>query len=435
MYINEKGEKIFVDKAKLYIKAGDGGNGAVAFRREVYVPAGGPAGGDGGKGGNVIIVADSNLRTLMDYRYKTKYVAEPGDDGKGSNMFGKNGEDLYLSVPVGTIIKDEESGLVMADLKENGDKFVVAKGGYGGRGNTHFKTSVRQAPSFAKAGKDGEEKNIVLELRLIADVGLIGFPNVGKSTFLSIISKAKPKIANYHFTTLTPNLGVTKMKNGDSFVVADIPGIIEGANEGIGLGHDFLRHIERTKVLVHIVDIAGIDGRDPLDDFKKINIELKKYNEKLSVRPQIVVANKMDILEDIEIYNSFKSEIENSGLKVFSMSAATLSGVDEILYAISQMLKEAEEVDIFDEEEIYDESKVITQHIEEIKVYKEEGIFIVEGSRLEKLLYSVDFEDMESIRYFQNIMEKTGVFDKLRSIGVQDGDTVRIYELEFEYYE
>ena len=426
---------MFVDKAKLYIKAGDGGNGAVAFRREVYVPAGGPAGGDGGKGGNVIIVADSNLRTLMDYRYKTKYVAEPGDDGKGSNMFGKNGEDLYLSVPVGTIIKDEESGLVMADLKENGDKFVVAKGGYGGRGNTHFKTSVRQAPSFAKAGKDGEEKNIVLELRLIADVGLIGFPNVGKSTFLSIISKAKPKIANYHFTTLTPNLGVTKMKNGDSFVVADIPGIIEGANEGIGLGHDFLRHIERTKVLVHIVDIAGIDGRDPLDDFKKINIELKKYNEKLSVRPQIVVANKMDILEDIEIYNSFKSEIENSGLKVFSMSAATLSGVDEILYAISQMLKEAEEVDIFDEEEIYDESKVITQHIEEIKVYKEEGIFIVEGSRLEKLLYSVDFEDMESIRYFQNIMEKTGVFDKLRSIGVQDGDTVRIYELEFEYYE
>ena len=335
---------MFVDKAKLYIKAGDGGNGAVAFRREVYVPAGGPAGGDGGKGGNVIIVADSNLRTLMDYRYKTKYVAEPGDDGKGSNMFGKNGEDLYLSVPVGTIIKDEESGLVMADLKENGDKFVVAKGGYGGRGNTHFKTSVRQAPSFAKAGKDGEEKNIVLELRLIADVGLIGFPNVGKSTFLSIISKAKPKIANYHFTTLTPNLGVTKMKNGDSFVVADIPGIIEGANEGIGLGHDFLRHIERTKVLVHIVDIAGIDGRDPLDDFKKINIELKKYNEKLSVRPQIVVANKMDILEDIEIYNSFKSEIENSGLKVFSMSAATLSGVDEILYAISQMLKEAEEV-------------------------------------------------------------------------------------------
>ena len=426
---------MFVDKAKLYIKAGDGGNGAVAFRREVYVPAGGPAGGDGGKGGNVIIVADSNLRTLMDYRYKTKYVAEPGDDGKGSNMFGKNGEDLYLSVPVGTIIKDEESGLVMADLKENGDKFVVAKGGYGGRGNTHFKTSVRQAPSFAKAGKDGEEKNIVLELRLIADVGLIGFPNVGKSTFLSIISKAKPKIANYHFTTLTPNLGVTKMKNGDSFVVADIPGIIEGANEGIGLGHDFLRHIERTKVLVHIVDIAGIEGRDPLDDFKKINIELKKYNEKLSVRPQIVVANKMDILEDIEIYNSFKSEIENSGLKVFSMSAATLSGVDEILYAISQMLKEAEEVDIFDEEEIYDESKVITQHIEEIKVYKEEDIFIVEGSRLEKLLYSVDFEDMESIRYFQNIMEKTGVFDKLRSIGVQDGDTVRIYELEFEYYE
>ena len=426
---------MFVDKAKLYIKAGNGGNGAVAFRREIYVPAGGPAGGDGGKGGNVIIIADSNLRTLMDYRYKSKYVAEPGEDGKGSNMFGKHGEDLYLRVPVGTIIKDEETGLVMADLKNDGDEFIAAKGGYGGKGNTHFKTSVRQAPGFAKAGKDGEEKNIILELRLIADVGLIGFPNVGKSTFLSIISKAKPKIANYHFTTLTPNLGVTKLKNGDSFVVADIPGIIEGANEGIGLGHDFLRHIERTKVLVHIVDISGIEGRDPLDDFEKINTELKKYNEKLSSRPQIVVANKMDILDDIDIYNNFKSELENRGYKVYSMSAATLSGVDEILNTISQMLKDAEEVDLFDEEDIYDETKVISQNIDEIKVYKENDIFILEGNRLEKLLYSVDFEDMESIRYFQSIMEKTGVFDKLRSIGVQDGDTVRIYDLEFEYYE
>lgn len=426
---------MFVDKAKLYIKAGNGGNGAVAFRREIYVPAGGPAGGDGGKGGNVIIIADSNLRTLMDYRYKSKYVAEPGEDGKGSNMFGKHGEDLYLRVPVGTIIKDEETGLVMADLKNDGDEFIAAKGGYGGKGNTHFKTSVRQAPGFAKAGKDGEEKNIILELRLIADVGLIGFPNVGKSTFLSIISKAKPKIANYHFTTLTPNLGVTKLKNGDSFVVADIPGIIEGANEGIGLGHDFLRHIERTKVIVHIVDISGIEGRDPLDDFEKINTELKKYNEKLSSRPQIVVANKMDILDDIDIYNNFKSELENRGYKVYSMSAATLSGVDEILNTISQMLKDAEEVDLFDEEDIYDETKVISQNIDEIKVYKENDIFIVEGNRLEKLLYSVDFEDMESIRYFQSIMEKTGVFDKLRSIGVQDGDTVRIYDLEFEYYE
>ena len=426
---------MFVDKAKLYIKAGNGGNGAVAFRREIYVPAGGPSGGDGGKGGNVIIIADSNLRTLMDYRYKSKYVAEPGEDGKGSNMFGKHGEDLYLRVPVGTIIKDEETGLIMADLKNDGDEFVAAKGGYGGKGNTHFKTSVRQAPGFAKAGKDGEEKNIILELRLIADVGLIGFPNVGKSTFLSIISKAKPKIANYHFTTLTPNLGVTKLKNGDSFVVADIPGIIEGANEGIGLGHDFLRHIERTKVLVHIVDISGIEGRDPLDDFEKINTELKKYNEKLSSRPQIVVANKMDILDDIDIYNNFKSELENRGYKVYSMSAATLSGVDEILNTISQMLKDAEEVDLFNEEDIYDETKVISQNIDEIKVYKENDIFIVEGNRLEKLLYSVDFEDMESIRYFQSIMEKTGVFDKLRSIGVQDGDTVRIYDLEFEYYE
>ncbi len=426
---------MFVDKAKLYVKAGNGGNGAVAFRREIYVPAGGPAGGDGGKGGDVIIIADSNLRTLMDYRYKSKYIAESGEDGKGSNMFGKNGEDLYLKVPVGTIVKDEETGLVMADLKISGDKFVVARGGYGGRGNTHFKTAVRQAPGFAKAGKNGEEKNIVLELRLIADVGLIGFPNVGKSTFLSIISKAKPKIANYHFTTLTPNLGVTKLKNGDSFVVADIPGIIEGASEGIGLGHDFLRHIERTKILIHMVDISGVEGRDALDDFEKINDELKKYNEKLSSRPQIVVANKMDILEDIEVYNDFKTELESKGYKVYSMSAATLSGVDEILNMVSQMLKETEEVDLFDEEDIYDETKIISQNIDEIKVYKENDVFVVEGNRLEKLLYSVDFDDMESIRYFQNVMEKTGVFEKLRSIGVKDGDTVKLYDLEFEYYE
>ena len=426
---------MFIDRARIQVKAGDGGDGMSSFRREKFVPKGGPSGGDGGRGGDVVFIVDNNVNTLLDFRYKRKFVAKNGDNGQTKNCYGQKAEPLYIKVPPGTIIKDEETGLVMADLKNDGDEFIAAKGGYGGKGNTHFKTSVRQAPGFAKAGKDGEEKNIILELRLIADVGLIGFPNVGKSTFLSIISKAKPKIANYHFTTLTPNLGVTKLKNGDSFVVADIPGIIEGANEGIGLGHDFLRHIERTKVLVHIVDISGIEGRDPLDDFEKINTELKKYNEKLSSRPQIVVANKMDILDDIDIYNNFKSELENRGYKVYSMSAATLSGVDEILNTISQMLKDAEEVDLFDEEDIYDETKVISQNIDEIKVYKENDIFIVEGNRLEKLLYSVDFEDMESIRYFQSIMEKTGVFDKLRSIGVQDGDTVRIYDLEFEYYE
>lgn len=426
---------MFIDNAKLHIKAGNGGNGAVAFRREIYVPAGGPAGGDGGRGANVVIAADSNLRTLMDYRYKTKYVAPSGGDGKGSNMFGKNAEDLILYVPVGTIIKDAETGLIMADLKNDKDSYIVARGGGGGKGNTHFKTAVRQAPNFAKAGKEGEERDIILELKLIADVGLIGFPNVGKSTFLSIISKAKPKIANYHFTTLTPNLGVTHLLSGDSFVVADIPGIIEGAHEGTGLGHDFLRHIERTKVLVHIVDIASIDGRDPYEDFLKINEELYKYNSILAKRPQIVVANKIDVLGDDDIYIDFKEKVEKDGYTVYKMSAATREGIDEILNAMSKMLKEAEEVELFEESEMYNDEQIAVASKDEILVYKEDDIYIVEGKRLEKLLYSVDFEDMESIRYFQNVMEKIGIFEKLRSIGIEDGDTVRIYDLEFEFYE
>lgn len=426
---------MFIDNAKLHIKAGNGGNGAVAFRREIYVPAGGPAGGDGGRGANVVITADSNLRTLMDYRYKTKYVAPSGGDGKGSNMFGKNAEDLILYVPVGTIIKDAETGLIMADLKNDKDSYIVARGGGGGKGNTHFKTAVRQAPNFAKAGKEGEERDIILELKLIADVGLIGFPNVGKSTFLSIISKAKPKIANYHFTTLTPNLGVTHLASGDSFVVADIPGIIEGAHEGTGLGHDFLRHIERTKVLVHIVDIASVDGRDPYDDFLKINEELYKYNAVLANRPQIVVANKIDVLSDDKIYMDFKEKVEKDGYLVYKMSAATREGIDEILNAMSKMLREAEDVELFEESEMYNDEQIAVASKDEILVYKEDDIYIVEGKRLEKLLYSVDFEDMESIRYFQNVMEKIGIFEKLRSIGIEDGDTVRIYDLEFEFYE
>ncbi|MBP2028085.1 GTP-binding protein [Acetoanaerobium pronyense] len=426
---------MFIDKAKIYVKAGNGGNGAVAFRREIYVPAGGPAGGDGGKGGNVIIVADPNLRTLMDFRYKKKYSAEPGGDGKGSNMSGKTGEDLIIKVPVGTVIKDEETDLVIVDLKTPGQTFVIAKGGRGGKGNTNFKTAVRQAPNFAKAGKDGEEKNLIFELRLLADVGLIGFPNVGKSTFLSIISKAKPKIANYHFTTITPNLGVTQLKSGDSFVVADIPGLIEGAHEGIGLGHEFLRHIERTKVLVHIVDISASEGRDPYDDFLKINSELKKYNEKLASRPQIVVANKSDILFEEEQFEDFKTRVEKDGFKVFKMSAATMYGIEDILNAISVMLKEAEDIELFEEDQMFTEEQVVIDNSNEIKVYKEKDIYIVEGRRLEKLLYSIDFEDMESIRYFQSVMEKTGVFDKLRAIGIQDGETVRIYDLEFEFYD
>lgn len=419
----------------MYVKAGNGGNGAVAFRREIYVPAGGPAGGDGGRGGNVVIMADATLRTLMDYRYKKKYVAESGGDGKGSNMFGKNGEDLVLKVPVGTVVKDEESGLVIADLRENGQQMVLAKGGRGGKGNVHFKTAVRQAPNFAKAGKEGEERTIVLELRMLADVGLIGFPNVGKSTFLSVVSKAKPKIANYHFTTLTPNLGVTSLKGGDSFVIADIPGLIEGASEGIGLGHDFLRHIERTKLLLHIVDVSGCEGRDPYEDFLKINQELSLYSEKLSQRPQIVAANKADILTNEEDYLAFKEKVEKDGYTVFKMSAVTHEGVETILSELSKRLKDLEEINLFEEEEMYSEEQMAIQNKSEINIYRDGAIYIVEGKRLEKLLYSVDFEDMESIRYFQNIMDKTGVFQRLREMGIQDGDTVRLYDLEFDFFD
>lgn len=419
----------------MYVKAGNGGNGAVAFRREIYVPAGGPAGGDGGRGGNVVIMADATLRTLMDYRYKKKYVAESGGDGKGSNMFGKNGEDLVLKVPVGTVVKDEESGLVIADLRENGQQMVLAKGGRGGKGNVHFKTAVRQAPNFAKAGKEGEERTIVLELRMLADVGLIGFPNVGKSTFLSVVSKAKPKIANYHFTTLTPNLGVTSLKGGDSFVIADIPGLIEGASEGIGLGHDFLRHIERTKLLLHIVDVSGCEGRDPYEDFLKINQELSLYSEKLSQRPQIVAANKADILTNEEDYLAFKEKVEKDGYTVFKMSAVTHEGVETILSELSKRLKDLEEINLFEEEEMYSEEQMAIQNKSEINIYRDGAIYVVEGKRLEKLLYSVDFEDMESIRYFQNIMDKTGVFQRLREMGIQDGDTVRLYDLEFDFFD
>jgi len=426
---------MFVDKARIFVKPGNGGNGAVAFRREVYVPAGGPAGGDGGNGGSIIIKADNSLRTLMDLKYKLKYSAEPGDDGKGSNMHGKDGAPLVIAVPPGTIVRDEKSGLVIGDLKHDGDSVIVARGGRGGKGNTHFKTATRQAPSFAKAGTFGEERFVVLELKLLADVGLVGFPNVGKSTFLSIVTKAKPKIANYHFTTLTPNLGVVQTKFGDSFVMADIPGLIEGAHEGTGLGHDFLRHVERTKVLIHIVDVSGMEGRDPIDDFEKINSELEKYNPLLAKRPQIVVANKMDLPEAEDNYEVFKTEIESKGYKVFSMSAATRKGVDEVVAYAAKLLKEVEEVEVVSKDEIISNLESLYQNDAGIEIRIEDGAYVIESKALDNLLYSVNFEDMESIRYFQAVLEKKGVFEKLKAMGIKDGDLVKIYELEFEYYE
>ena len=424
---------MFIDKARIFVKSGNGGNGAVSFRREKYVPAGGPDGGDGGNGASVIFEVDLGLRTLMDFKYQRKYVAEHGEDGSKKRKAGRNGEDLILKVPPGTIIRDEATGLVIADLKEEGDRAVVAKGGRGGKGNQHFANAVRQAPAFARSGSDGVEKWVVLELKMIADVGLLGFPNVGKSTFLSVVTKAKPKIANYHFTTLTPNLGVVQTKFGESFVLADIPGLIEGAAEGVGLGHDFLRHVERTKVLIHIVDISGLEGRDALDDFDKINGELKLYNEKLATRPQVVVANKMDILEDESIFEEFKNELEGRGYKVFNMSAATRQGVDDVIAYVSELLREAEEIELVSEEEMFRPELDEVQD-EGLQIDIEDGVYVVTGKSLRRIMYSVNFDDMESLQYFQKAMESQGVFDRLREMGIEDGDTVRIYEIEFEFY-
>jgi hypothetical protein len=425
---------MFIDKARIFVKAGNGGNGAVSFRREKYVPAGGPDGGDGGRGANIIMVADTGLRTLMDFKYKKKYSAQNGEDGSKKKRAGKNGEDLILSVPEGTVIRDEKTGLIIADLKKAGDQAVVARGGYGGKGNQHFANAVRQAPAFAKSGTDGQERWITLELKMIADVGLLGFPNVGKSTFLSVVTSAKPKIANYHFTTLTPNLGVVQTRHGESFVIADIPGIIEGAADGVGLGHDFLRHVERTKVLVHIVDISGIEGRDPIDDFEKINEELRLYNEKLSKRPQLVVANKSDLLFDESIYENFKKTMEEKGYEVFKMSAATRDGVDQVIDRVSQLLNEVEDVELVSQEELYrPELDVDEDGGLKIEV-DEDGIYVVTGKELRRIMYSVNFDDMESLQFFQAQMEAKGVFDMLREAGIEDGDTVKIYELEFEFY-
>ena len=425
---------MFIDKARIFVKAGNGGNGAVSFRREKYVPAGGPDGGDGGRGANIIMVADTGLRTLMDFKYKKKYSAQHGEDGSKKKRAGKNGEDLILSVPEGTVIRDEKTGLIIADLKKAGDQAVVARGGYGGKGNQHFANAVRQAPAFAKSGTDGQERWITLELKMIADVGLLGFPNVGKSTFLSVVTSAKPKIANYHFTTLTPNLGVVQTRHGEAFVIADIPGIIEGAADGVGLGHDFLRHVERTKVLVHIVDISGIEGRDPIDDFEKINEELRLYNERLSTRPQLVVANKSDLLFDESIYENFKKTMEEKGYEVFKMSAATRDGVDQVIDRVSQLLNEVEEVELVSQEEMYrPELDVDDEAGLKIEV-DEDGIYVVTGKELRRIMYSVNFDDMESLQFFQAQMEAKGVFDMLREAGIEDGDTVKIYELEFEFY-
>ncbi len=426
---------MFVDRARINVKSGKGGNGAVSFRREPFVPEGGPDGGDGGKGGDVIFEASSSYRTLMDFKYKKKYEAEPGQDGMKKKKFGKNGENLVIKVPPGTVIIDELTGLVMKDLVHDGDSVVVVKGGKGGKGNVHFKNSVRQAPNFAEAGGPARERNIILELKLIADVGLLGFPNVGKSTLLSVSTSARPKIANYHFTTITPNLGVVQIYDS-SFVMADIPGLVEGAHEGTGLGLDFLKHVDRTKVLVHVVDIAGSEGRDPVEDFDKINDELVKYSERLAKKPQIVVGNKSDLVFDEDTVERFKKHVEDKGYQFFLMSAATNQGVREVLSAAAKALAELPEEE--EQYEFYDFSMDDEEpDYREIYTYvdDEDGAFVIEGKQLTKIFDSTNFNDMESLRYLYKYIENKGAIAELKELGLKEGDTVRIKDYEFEYEE
>ena len=423
---------MFIDTAKIYVKSGDGGNGSVSFRREKYVPLGGPDGGDGGRGADVILVADNNMTTLLDFAYKRKYIAERGENGSGSKCYGKDGDTLYLKVPTGTIIRDVETNKIMADLSHAGESYVVARGGKGGKGNAKFCTPTRQAPNFAEPGMPGEERWITLELKLLADVGLIGFPNVGKSTMLSMVSKARPKIANYHFTTLKPNLGVVSIPGLPGFVIADIPGIIEGAAEGVGLGLDFLRHIERTRVLIHVVDISGVEGRDPIEDFIKINEELKKYSVKLWDRPQIIAANKSDMLYDEEKFEEFKQKLNEMGYKsIFKISAAINEGVEELMKEAARVLSTIPLVDLeISEEDMYiPEEKRFTYTIKQ----EEEGIFVVEGTFVDRLLSAVNVNEPDSLKYFHKVLRNKGILDELMEMGIQDGDLVRLNDFEFEF--
>ena len=427
---------MFIDKAKIFVKSGDGGNGCVSFRREKYVPLGGPDGGDGGKGGSVIFEVDPGLTTLLDFKYKKKFVAEAGGKGEGSKCYGKDGDDLHIKVPMGTIIRDFETNKIIADLSHKDYTFVIARGGKGGKGNCKFCTPTRQAPHFAEPGMPGEERWITLELKLLADVGLVGFPNVGKSTFLSTVTAAKPKIANYHFTTLKPNLGVVKAEGINAFVMADIPGIIEGAAEGVGLGLDFLRHIERTRLLIHVVDISGIEGRDPFEDFLKINEELKKYSVKLWDRPQIVVANKADMLYDEEVYEDFKKKVNELGFdKVYKMSAATKSGVEAIIKEAGRMLSEIpiKDLEISEDERFIPEEKRFTYDVSIEDGEDGNKVYVVYGSFVDRLLNSVNIHDADSLRYFHKVLRNKGVFDNLREMGIEDGDIVRLNDFEFEY--
>lgn len=423
---------MFVDIAKILIKAGDGGDGAVSFHREKYVASGGPDGGDGGKGGDIVFIADDHLSTLADFRYKRKYIAQKGENGKANRCFGKKAPDLMIKVPRGTIIKEVETGRILADISDK-EPVVVAKGGKGGWGNTHFSTPTRQTPRFAKPGMPGEQFEVQLELKLLADVGIVGFPNVGKSTLISVVSEAKPIIANYHFTTITPVLGVVRMGEESSFVMADIPGLIENASDGTGLGHQFLRHVERCRLLVHMVDVSGSEGRNPKEDFRIINQELKKFNPELAERPMIVVGNKCDLTDDKTV-EDFKKFIEEQGYLFFPIMAAIAYETEPLLKAIQEQLSklppviryEADPVPVLSTEEI-------GRH--EVKITNHGGIYFVEGEWLLRIMRTIDFDDEESLQYFQRVLITSGVIDALREAGINEGETVSIYDVEFDFVE
>ncbi len=424
-----------IDYVKISVKAGDGGNGAISFRREKYVAAGGPDGGDGGRGGSVYFKVDSNTSTLLDFKYKKKFKAEDGKNGEGARKIGKSGKDLYISVPKGTIVRDIDKDVIVADLSEEGQEFLIAKGGKGGRGNIHFATPTRQVPNFAEQGKKGAEKNIELELKMLADVGLIGFPNVGKSTIISRVSSARPKIANYHFTTLDPALGVVSPKTGVPYVMADIPGIIEGASEGVGLGIKFLKHVERTRLLVHVLDVAGSEGRNPVDDFNKINNELKGYSEILASKKQVVVANKMDIANDEKLIKEVEELCKKNNLKLFKISAATNEGLTELVEYLAQALEEIPKEDIVQVDEMYSvEEEIIDQEwTVEIENRKDGRYYILKGAPIERLMSKVNIFDIESRQYLQKVLKQLGVIDRLKEMEIVDGDYIEIEGYVLEY--
>ena len=428
---------MFADRAKIYARSGKGGDGHISFRREKYVPNGGPDGGDGGHGGDVIFEVDEGLNTLIDFRHIRKYKAEDGEEGGKKNCRGKDGKDIIIKVPQGTIIKEAESGKVMVDMSGENRRVVLLKGGKGGNGNQHYATPTMQAPKYAQPGQPAQELELILELKVIADVGLVGFPNVGKSTFLSRVSNARPKIANYHFTTLNPNLGVVDLEGTSGFVIADIPGLIEGASEGVGLGHEFLRHIERTKVIIHIVDAAGTDGRDPIDDIYAIHKELEAYNPEIAARPQVIAANKIDAIysQEDDPVQRIKDEFEPQGIRVFPISAVSGQGIKELLYTVNDMLKEiGEDTTVFASEFSYGDQMNLQDEPYQVYYDEEEDEYVVEGPRIEKMLGYTNLESEKGFQFFQNFLRDNGILDELEALGIGEGDTVRMYGLSFDYY-